>query len=140
MAKIHRLDLYVLGGIAVIAFGVTAAFSTGPGGLLMTAEEAAIAAHTGPRLIVVESRGCGWCKRLRTDLAPEYQQSSDQELAPLVYANINGFTVRGLNLAEPVNVVPTLLLIDPQGKELGRIRGYPGSTSRMRRFVRQHVR
>ena len=140
MAKLQRLELYVLGGITAVAFAVTAAFSTGPGGLFMTDEEAVIAAHQGPRLIVVESKGCGWCKRLRDDLAPQYQQSGEHALAPLVYANINGFTLRGLNLEEPVYVTPTLLMVNSDGKELGRIRGYPGSFDRMRRFVRQHTR
>lgn len=139
MAGLQKIELLAVGAMVAIAFGVTAAFSTGPGGFTMTAEEAAIAAHQGPRLVVVEAYGCGWCKRLRQDLAPAYQESGFQEIAPLVYANISGFMVRKLNLTGPVNVTPTLLMVDREGNELGRISGYPGSVGRMTRFVGRHA-
>lgn len=136
----QKIELFVIGGMVAVALGVTAAFSTGPGGFTMTAEEARIAAHQGPRLIVVESYGCGWCKRLRKDLAPEYLSSTyHTEVAPLVYADINSSAVRKLTLDAPINSTPTLLMVDREGNELGRLTGYPGSISRMMRFVGKYA-
>ncbi len=136
----QRIELYVLGSMIAVALGVAAGASTGPGSFTMTAEEARIAAHQGPRLVVVEAHGCGWCRKLRKDLAPEYESSTyHTEIAPLVYANISGTMVRKLNLSRPLDATPTLLMIDRQGNELGRLTGYPGSIGRMMSFVGQHA-
>lgn len=136
----QKIELFVIGGMVAIALGVTAVASTGPGGFTMTAEEARVAAHQGPRLIVVESYGCGWCKKLRKDLAPEYESSTyHSEVAPLVYANINSSAVRKLTLDAPIHATPTLLMVDREGNELGRLTGYPGSVNRMMRFVGKHA-
>lgn len=135
VAGVQKLDLIVIGSLLAITAGVAVMFTGAPGGLTMTAEQAKLAAHKGPRLIVVEASGCGWCSKLRQDLAPDYQQSSYQELAPLVYLNIDAYTLRQMKLSAPVMFTPTLLMVDREGKELGRIVGYPGSIDRMFRFV-----
>lgn len=136
----QKIEMFVLGGMMAMALGVTAVASTGPGGFTMTAEQARIAAHPGPRLIVVETSSCGWCRRLRKEIGPEYLQSSyHAEVAPLVYADLNGSYLRKLTLDAPVRSTPTLLMVDRDGHELGRLTGYPGSMDRLIRFVGKHA-
>jgi hypothetical protein len=84
------------------------------------------AAHSA-ELVMFEQKGCVWCQRFDRDIAPAYDKTSEGKRAPL----------RRLDIARPIppefafiareRFTPVFVLID-QGREIGRIRGYPGDT------------
>ena len=78
-------------------------------------------------LLMFEQKGCVWCQRFDRDIAPAYDKTTEGKRAPL----------RRLDIAQPVpadlafirreRFTPVFVLID-HGREIGRIRGYPGDT------------
>ena len=78
-------------------------------------------------LIVFEQKGCVWCQRFDREIAPAYDRTSEGKRAPL----------RRLDIAQPVpselgfirreRFTPVFVLVE-EGREIGRIRGYPGDT------------
>ena len=140
MPGLRTFEIYVLGTILAMSGGVMAAFSTGPGGFTQTPQEAADSAHVGPRLVVLETSSCGWCRKLRKDLGPEYQGSSYNDRARLTDVSLNSWAQGKLKLREPVMATPTLVLVDGNGVELSRHTGYPGDIYPMYDMVERHVR
>jgi hypothetical protein len=88
--------------------------------LLATASPAA-------ELVMFEQKGCVWCQRFDREIAPAYDRTSEGKRAPL----------RRLDIAQPVpselgfirreRFTPVFVLVE-EGREIGRIRGYPGDT------------
>ena len=88
--------------------------------LLATASPAA-------ELVMFEQKGCVWCQRFDREIAPAYDKTSEGKRAPL----------RRLDIAQPVppelgfirreRFTPVFVLVE-EGREIGRIRGYPGDT------------
>jgi hypothetical protein len=78
-------------------------------------------------LVMFEQKGCVWCQRFDRDIAPAYDKTTEGKRAPL----------RRLDIAQPIpsefafiareRFTPVFVLIDG-GREIGRIRGYPGDT------------
>ena len=76
-------------------------------------------------LVMFEQKGCVWCQRFDREIAPAYDKATEGKRAPL----------RRLDIAQPVptdlafvrreRFTPVFVLVD-QGREIGRIRGYPG--------------
>jgi hypothetical protein len=81
-------------------------------------------AHSA-ELIMFEQKGCVWCQKFDREIAPAYDKTSEGKRAPL----------RRLDIAQPVpadlafirreRFTPVFVLIE-DGREIGRIRGYPG--------------
>ena len=78
-------------------------------------------------LVMFEQKGCVWCQKFDREIAPAYDKTSEGRRAPL----------RRLDIAQPVppelifikreRFTPVFVLVDG-GREIGRIRGYPGDT------------
>jgi thioredoxin-related protein len=78
-------------------------------------------------LVMFEQKGCVWCQKFDREIAPAYDKTTEGKRAPL----------RRLDIAQPVpadltfigreRFTPVFVLIDT-GREIGRIRGYPGDT------------
>lgn len=77
-------------------------------------------------LLVVETESCGWCKRFRRDVAPTYPESGYAHRAPLRFVLLQDLNSTGYRMTSSVRAVPTFILIDREGREVDRLRGYPG--------------
>jgi hypothetical protein len=81
-------------------------------------------AHSA-ELVMFEQKGCVWCQKFDREIAPAYDKTAEGTRAPL----------RRLDIAQPVpaelafirreRFTPVFVLVDG-GREIGRIRGYPG--------------
>lgn len=76
-------------------------------------------------LIMVEEIGCYWCMRWDAEIAPIYPLTAEGKFAPLRRIDINEPLPADLALDSRAVYTPTFILVD-DGKELGRIEGYPG--------------
>jgi hypothetical protein len=84
-----------------------------------------IASASTAELVMVERSGCPWCAAFDREIAPIYGKTPEARRAPL----------RRIRLADPVpddlsfltleRLTPLFVLVD-RGREIGRIRGYPG--------------
>ena len=75
-------------------------------------------------LVMVEQAGCPWCARWNEEIGPIYPKTEEGEAAPLRRIDI-GELPDGMELEGKVVFTPTFLLVE-DGRELGRIEGYPG--------------
>ncbi|MCS6779183.1 MAG: thioredoxin family protein [Geminicoccaceae bacterium] len=76
-------------------------------------------------LVMFGGRGCAWCARFDAEIAPVYAKTEEGRRAPLRRVELEAGTPDGLVLAAPVRFTPTFVLVD-EGREVGRIQGYPG--------------
>ena len=76
-------------------------------------------------LLVFEVEGCGYCNLFRRDVPPPYSRSPRARDVPMRFIDANRADVSRLNLAEPLKVVPTIVLM-VNGREAQRITGYMG--------------
>ena len=96
------------------------------GGLIVLGSIAVLPATvTAAELIMVESRGCGWCILWNREIAPAYPHTAAGLRAPLRRVDIKDVATLGLALTAPVKSTPTFLLVE-NGAEVGRMTGYPG--------------
>ena len=77
-------------------------------------------------LIMVEQTPCGWCDRWNEDVGAGYADTSQGRVAPLRRIDIHDPLPSDLGFIGNVRGTPTFVLVD-EGKEIGRIRGYPGA-------------
>lgn len=82
------------------------------------------AAAVALELVMVEQTGCPWCARWNEEIGPIYPKTEEGEAAPLRRIDI-GELPGSMELDGKVVFTPTFLLVD-DGRELGRIEGYPG--------------
>ena len=78
-------------------------------------------------LVMFEQKGCVWCQRFDRDIAPAYDKTAEGQRAPLRRVDIAGPVPSDLAFIKRERFTPVFVLID-QGREFGRIRGYPGET------------
>jgi hypothetical protein len=76
-------------------------------------------------LIMFEQAGCTWCETFDREIAPIYPKTAEGQRAPLRRINIDRPLPPDLALIEVERLAPLFVLVD-RGKEIGRIRGYPG--------------
>lgn len=79
----------------------------------------------GLRLLMVERRGCVWCRRFDREIAPGYDAHPQGAAAPLARIDLDGPWPDGLALARRPSLTPSFILLR-DGIELGRIEGYVG--------------
>jgi hypothetical protein len=93
----------------------------------LTAGWMAFAATTVPaaELVMYETAGCPWCAKWHAEVGPGYAKSTEGQSAPLRRHKMEDAAVSGVVLAAPVVISPTFVLAD-NGREVGRITGYPG--------------
>lgn len=83
---------------------------------------------TGSRaaeLVMFERPGCVWCARFNADIAPIYGKTEEGQAAPLRRVDLNGSLPADLAGIDPGAFTPTFVVVK-EGREIGRIRGYPG--------------
>ena len=76
-------------------------------------------------LIMFEQAGCAWCEAFDREIAPIYGKTAEGRRAPLRRVDIARPLPADLAFIEAERLTPLFVLID-QGREIGRIRGYPG--------------
>jgi len=81
-------------------------------------------AHSA-ELVMFEQKGCVWCQRFDRDIAPAYDKTAEGQRAPLRRVDTAGPVPQDLGFIKRERFTPVFVLID-QGREFGRIRGYPG--------------
>jgi hypothetical protein len=74
-------------------------------------------------LIMVEAPGCPYCARFHREIGPAYPNTAEGRFAPLVRWPMGHPDVG--RLTPPVRYSPTFILM-LEGREVGRITGYPG--------------
>jgi len=93
---------------------------------LMLAIALLTAAPAGAAELVMFSRvGCEYCAQFDREIAPIYPKSDEGKVAPLRRVDINAPIPSDLASVTVERITPVFVLID-QGREIGRIRGYPG--------------
>jgi len=76
-------------------------------------------------LVVFERAGCEWCEVFDREIAPIYGKTEEGLRAPLRRVDTAQPLPADLAFIEPERLTPLFVLID-NGREIGRIRGYPG--------------
>jgi len=87
----------------------------------------AVPAHSA-ELVMFERAGCPYCEQFDRDVAPIYPRTPVGRQAPLRRVDIYAPIPRDLGFVRVERVTPVFVLID-QGREIGRIRGYPGEVN-----------
>lgn len=76
-------------------------------------------------LIMVERPGCHWCAQWHEEIGTAYPATEESRRAPLRRVQIDALPGDVAFASKPV-FTPTFVLVD-EGRELGRIEGYPGA-------------
>src|SRR5262245_45044803 len=76
-------------------------------------------------LIMFEQAGCVWCETFDREIAPVYAKTTEGQRAPLRRVNIDYPLPADLSFIAVERLAPLFVLVD-KGREVGRIRGYPG--------------
>jgi hypothetical protein len=74
-------------------------------------------------LAMFERDGCIWCVRWHNDIGGIYDRTPEGLSAPLRRINVRDEP--GFALEQPVIFTPTFVVVE-NGREIGRITGYPG--------------
>jgi hypothetical protein len=86
---------------------------------------AAPPAAEAAELVMFEERGCPWCARFDVEIGPIYGKTEEARRAPLRRVDLDGGMPAELAHLRPVSFTPTFVLLE-EGREVGRIQGYPG--------------
>jgi hypothetical protein len=78
-------------------------------------------------LVMFEQKGCVWCVKFDREIAPGYPNTEEGRRAPLRRVDIARPVPDELAFIRRERFTPVFVLIDG-GREIGRIRGYPGDT------------
>ena len=76
-------------------------------------------------LIMFEQTGCVWCAVFDRDIAPVYGKTEEGRRAPLRRLESGRPLPGDLAFIQAERLTPLFVLVD-KGREIGRIRGYPG--------------
>lgn len=76
-------------------------------------------------LVMLEEQGCHWCEQWDAEVGVVYHKTSEGKKAPLRRVNIHDALPENLRFLTKGGYTPTFILIE-SGREIGRIRGYPG--------------
>lgn len=75
-------------------------------------------------LLMAEEVGCLWCARWNAEIAPIYEKTPEGQTAPLIRYDLHADSP-DVEFKHRVRFSPTFILVH-NGKEVGRIEGYPG--------------
>jgi len=78
-------------------------------------------------LVMLEEDGCPWCELWREEIGGIYAITDEGKIAPLRALDINKPLPDDLKFLVKGGYTPTFILVH-EGKEYGRIRGYPGES------------
>lgn len=76
-------------------------------------------------LLMAEEPGCYWCALWNEEISHIYPKTIEGRTAPLQRYDLRAETPE-VEFARKVRFTPTFILVD-NGKEQGRIEGYPGA-------------
>lgn len=76
-------------------------------------------------LVMFEQAGCAWCEAFDREIAAVYDKTNEGTRAPLRRVDITRALPSDLVFIAVERLTPLFVLID-DGREIGRIRGYPG--------------
>jgi len=76
-------------------------------------------------LVMFEQAGCAWCETFDRAIAPIYGKTEEGLRAPLRRVDTSLGAPPDLAFIETERLTPLFVLVD-RGREIGRIRGYPG--------------
>jgi thioredoxin-related protein len=76
-------------------------------------------------LVMFAQAGCPWCESFDREIAPIYPKTEEGLRAPLRRVDIKRSVPADLAFIDRERLTPLFVLVD-QGREVGRIRGYPG--------------
>ena len=79
-------------------------------------------------LVMFEQAGCVWCAAFDKEVATAYSKSEEGRRAPLRRVDITRDLPPDLAFIQVERLTPLFVLVD-RGREIGRIRGYPGAES-----------
>ena len=82
-------------------------------------------ASRAAELVMFEQAGCEWCAAWDRQIGPIYPKTAEGRRAPLRRVDLHADRPGDLRDIQAVRFTPTFVLIDG-GREVGRIRGYPG--------------
>ena len=88
-------------------------------------------------LVMFSSPLCTHCVHFEQNVAPGYKDHALSKIAPLSSVNMDEQGTGIYHLKEPIEVLPTFVIIK-NGKEVGRLAGYPEQTYFLT-FIRDHV-
>ncbi len=101
-------------------FGVSAALAVG----LVVLASVPVSLKAA-QLIMLEQRGCHWCKIWNDEIGVAYPKTDEGRLAPLRRVDIHADLPADLKGLKTANYTPTFVLWH-NGREIDRLRGYPG--------------
>jgi len=78
-------------------------------------------------LVMFESAMCEWCDAWHAEIGAVYPKTEEARQAPLRRVSIDGDRPLDLRHLRGIQFTPTFVIID-DGKEVGRILGYPGES------------
>ena len=93
------------------------------GALLVVAEARAVSAA---ELVMFEQDYCSWCERWHEEIGVVYAKTTEGRRAPLRKVDIHEALPGDLAHLKVGRFTPTFVLLDDAGREVGRLRGYPG--------------
>lgn len=76
-------------------------------------------------LVMFEQAGCAWCETFDREIAPIYDKTEEGARAPLRRIDIARDLPPDLAFIAVERLTPLFVLVE-NGREIGRIRGYPG--------------
>lgn len=76
-------------------------------------------------LVLVEQAGCEWCEVWDEEIGLTYHRSAEGRVAPLRRVDIHDALPGDLTFIRGLVYTPTFVLVH-EGREVGRILGYPG--------------
>ena len=76
-------------------------------------------------LVMFEQAGCVWCAAFDREIAPIYGKTDKGKRAPLRRVDTDRALPPDLAFVQNERLTPLFVLVD-KGREIGRIRGYPG--------------
>jgi hypothetical protein len=76
-------------------------------------------------LVMFEQAGCVWCESFNREIAPIYGKTDEGRRAPLRRIDVAGPVPQEMAFIDVEKLTPLFVLVD-NGREIGRIRGYPG--------------
>jgi thioredoxin-related protein len=76
-------------------------------------------------LFMYRSAGCPYCAAFDRAIGPIYDKTDVGKRAPLRHVDLASRSQPAVALKSPVRFTPTFVLVH-EGRELGRIEGYPG--------------
>jgi hypothetical protein len=76
-------------------------------------------------LVMFEQAGCEWCEAFNREIAPIYAKTEEGLRAPLRRVDTSRPLPPDLAFIGTERLTPLFILVD-RGREIGRIRGYPG--------------